>query len=79
MARMDSKQIVEQMDAFCRRHRMTRADLGEAALGDRAFYGRMTKGRDPKLSTVAKLREFMQRYEYEAAKTLRAKEAHEKG
>lgn len=77
MESMSQQRLIAEIEAFCRRHSLYHADFGEMAVNDRAFYLKMTRGRDPKLTTINRIREFMQDYERQAA--VRAEKTHPQG
>ena len=51
--------LLAEIEAFCARTGMTRTAFGMEALGDPSFVGTLAKGRDLRLSTVARVRAFM--------------------
>ena len=60
---MDMKtQLVADITAFCKAHELSGARFSELATGDPTFWFKLTRGRDPKLSTYEKVRAFMADY-----------------
>lgn len=54
--------LLSEIDAFCKVHELPETKFGELALGDKPFVSQLRKGRDLRLSTVAKVRAFMASY-----------------
>ena len=51
--------LLAEVNAFCDRTGMTKTAFGMKALGDPSFVGSLAKGRDLRMTTVAKVRAFM--------------------
>ena len=56
------QQLVDEIDTFLARHSMTAADFGIAAMRDIAFFYKLRKGRDVRVSTVDRVRKYMAGY-----------------
>lgn len=56
---MTRPELVKEMDAFLSTTGMSATRLGYMCFGDPGFVSALRNGRDPRLSTVAKLRCFM--------------------
>lgn len=54
--------LKDEIAAFCTAHSMSGAKFSELAVGDASFWHKLTRGRDPKYSTVLKVRDFMANY-----------------
>ena len=54
--------LKNEIAAFCQQHSLSGARFGELALGDASFWFKLSRGRDPKYSTVLKVRDFMANY-----------------
>lgn len=54
--------LKNEITAFCKAHSMSGARFSELAVGDASFWHKLVRGRDPKYSTVIKVREFMRDY-----------------
>ncbi|RPF70470.1 hypothetical protein [Aurantiacibacter spongiae] len=59
--------LLTEIQAFCKRHEMSKWDFGEKALNDRPFVGQLEKGRDIKFSTAARVRDWMDEQDRKAA------------
>lgn len=57
----------QEIADFCHAHSLSGRKFGELAFGDPAFWFKIDRGRDPKISTVAKARAFMDDYKPERA------------
>jgi predicted transcriptional regulator len=55
--------LKNEITAFCHAHSLSGARFSELAVGDASFWHKLTRGRDPKYSTVIKVREFMRDYQ----------------
>lgn len=58
--------LTDEIIAFCTAHSLSGARFSELAVGDPTFWHKLRRGRDPKYSTVIKVREFMRGYQVEA-------------
>lgn len=54
--------LLSDIEGFCRRHSLSEWQFGELVLNDRHFIRQLREGRDLRLSTLAKVREFMTEY-----------------
>lgn len=48
--------------AFCTKHGLSETRFGELALNDKPFVSQLRDGRDMRLSTVQRVRDFMEEY-----------------
>ena len=55
--------LKEEIVEFCTAHSMSGARFSELAVGDATFWHKLVRGRDPKYSTVLRVRQFMQNYQ----------------
>ena len=53
----------QEIEAFCERTGISGRKFGELAVGDGAFWFKLGRGRDPRLSTVEKCRKFIADYQ----------------
>lgn len=68
---MDGLKVFEQeVEAFLARTSMSQSRFGQLACHDRAFVTDLRRGREPKPSTVTKVREFMREHESATKKSL---------
>jgi hypothetical protein len=51
--------LIDEIEAFTKRHEMSEWAFGEAALNDRHFLRQLRAGRDIRMSTLEKVRGFM--------------------
>ena len=51
--------LLSEIELFCSAHAMSEARFGVASLGDKHFVRQLREGRDIRLSTVDRVREFM--------------------
>ena len=63
----DMGQLKSEIEAFCAKHSLSGTRFGELAVGDCAFWHKLNRGRDPRYSTVERVRKFMAEYEPEQA------------
>ena len=54
--------LKNEISDFCKAHSMSGAKFSELAVGDASFWHKLVRGRDPKYSTVLKVRQFMRDY-----------------
>lgn len=54
--------LITEIETFCRQNKMSKWDFGELALNDRPFVGQLEAGRDIRMSTVQRVREWMKSY-----------------
>ncbi|APX66288.1 hypothetical protein AV944_11110 [Sphingomonas sp. LK11] len=54
--------LISEIEAFTKRHGMSEWAFGEAALNDRHFIRQLRDGRDIRVSTLAKVQNFMTGY-----------------
>lgn len=59
--------LLTDIQAFCEANGISLSDFGEMAMRDRGFATRLRNGRDVKLSTAARVRQFMAEYPTEQA------------
>lgn len=59
--------LITEIEAFCKRHNMSKWDFGENAMGDRPFVKQLEQGRDIRFSTAAKVRAYMAGYSADQA------------
>lgn len=60
-------QLLDEIEAFLKASGMSATAFGTQALNDPAFVQDLRDGRDPKLSTADRIREFMRTWKPEAA------------
>jgi len=53
----------KDVDDFCKRHKLSRRDVGVQALNDSAFFLRLQKEKSPTLARVERVYDFMIEYE----------------
>ena len=56
------KQLIADVETFCKSHEISGAKFGELAVGDASFWFKLSRGRVPKLDTYEKVRNFMATY-----------------
>lgn len=56
--------LLQEIEAFLNRTGMSATAFGAKALNDPPFVQQLRDGRDPKMSTVDRIRDFMARDEY---------------
>lgn len=61
------EELLSEIDAFCKAHNLSKWDFGELAMNDRPFVGQLEKGRDVRLGTAKRIRDFMAGYAPEQA------------
>lgn len=61
------KALKAEIDQFCRVREITKTAFGVAALGDPGFVAGLEAGREPRWSTIQKVREWMAEQERGAA------------
>lgn len=54
--------LINDIDAFCAAHGLTETQFGLASLNDKNFVPQLRAGRDVRLSTLEKVRQFMLTY-----------------
>ena len=54
--------LLTQIEGFIESHRLSEWQFGEQAVNDRHFVRQLRAGRDLRMSTVAKVRDFMATY-----------------
>jgi hypothetical protein len=62
------KDLLRDIEAFLRDFEMAASTFGAEAISDRAFVFMLRAGRDPKASTVDRVRDFMADYRRQHAK-----------
>lgn len=65
---MTTHELIEEIDAFLKRSGMTQSAFGLRALNDSHFVRRLREGKDVRLRTVARLRQFMRDFERQQQK-----------
>ena len=55
-------ELIKEIEAFCAKHSLSGRRFGELAVKDGAFWFKLNKGRDLRMSTVSRVREFMKEY-----------------
>jgi len=53
------KELLREVEAYCRQHRMTRTELSRRVSGGGHLIRRMYLGGQPRLSTIDKIRRYM--------------------
>jgi len=56
------QQLVADIEAFCKANEISGAKFGELSVGDASFWWKVSRGRQPTLSTYEKVRNFMDGY-----------------
>jgi hypothetical protein len=59
--------LLSDIEAFCAAHGLSESQLGELAMKDRKFVNQLRDGRDLRVSTVKRVRDFMISWPREAA------------
>ncbi|WP_143005035.1 hypothetical protein [Novosphingobium aromaticivorans] len=54
--------LLDDIEQFLERHALSATALGQQALGDRHFVRQLRAGRDVRMSTVERVRRFMDEY-----------------
>ena len=54
--------LLPEIEKFCATHEMTDGQFGILALNDKNFVGDLREGRDVRMSTASKVRDFMLTY-----------------
>jgi len=59
-------ELIQQVEDFCAQQCVTESAFGELALNDRHFVRQLRAGRDVRMSTVLKVRRFMETFRADA-------------
>jgi len=59
--------LICEIEAFCRAHKLAESRFGRDAVNDTAFLPDLKLGREPRRATVARVRHFMATYGAQAA------------
>ena len=62
---MDS--LIKDIEGFCRRYGMSQRQFGELALNDAKLIPQLRAGRDVRMSTVARIKDFIAAHEGDEA------------
>lgn len=54
--------LITEIEAFCTEHELTEGQFGVGALNDKNFVPQLREGRDLRLSTVERVRNWMANY-----------------
>jgi hypothetical protein len=54
--------LIDQIDAFCALHGLSESQFGISALNDKNLVPQLRSGRDVRLSTVARIKDWMAGY-----------------
>ena len=54
--------LIDEIDAFCSRHGLSESQFGILSLNDKNLVPQMRAGRDIRLSTVARIKDWMATY-----------------
>lgn len=59
--------LLSDIEGFCAQHGLSEWQFGELVLNDRHFIRQLRDGRDLRMSTLGKVKDFMDEYPREAA------------